>query len=313
MDKVSILLSIYRPNPEYLEKQLLSLNEQNYPDLELLVWNDCPEEEIDHSLFDRCINRFPVLYFDEKTNLGYVKAFEKLCGLATGDYLSFCDQDDIWEKEKIRRCVEEIKAHNAVAAVCDRSLINAQGEQICESVRKTSKGKRFTWKTGDHITPQAAFFSYCTGMTLVGRRETIQGFLPLDSDLPHDQQLIFFLSAAGTIVYVEETLVKHRIHGKNTSGTLQGVVKKEDYYLTRCLPVDRMLEKYKKLYPNDPDIEDMQACSKARLKGNVSGLWKYRKYIPELYNYEIVLSLCPRTLFKLIKNNIWGNGEKDAI
>ena len=298
MDKVSILLSIYHPNPKYLEKQLLSLNEQDYPDLELLVWNDCPEEEIDHSLFNRCISRFPVLYFDEKTNLGYVKAFEKLCGLATGDYLSFCDQDDIWGKEKIRRCVEEIKAHNAVAAVCDRSLINAQGEQICESVRKTSKGKRFTWKTGDYITSEAAFFSYCTGMTLIARREEVCKFLPLDSELPHDQQLVFYLSAAGIIVNIEEPLVKQRIHGKNNSGTLIGVSRKKDYYHKRCIPVDRMLRKYETLYPDDPELLNIKKCSEARVKGSIINLFRYRHVIPDLYKYEIALSLCPSFIFK---------------
>ena len=295
--KVSILLSLYHPDPVFLKEQLISLNEQDYPDIELLVWNDCPEEKIDYELFDQCITHFPIHCYDEGINLGYTKAFERLTELATGEYVSYCDQDDIWLSSKIRRCIEEIEKNNAVAAVCDRSLIDQNGNLVCKSVRDAETGDRFTWRTGDHITPRAAFFSYCTGMTLVAKREEIVRFLPLNSELPHDQQLIFFLSAAGVIVSMEEALVKQRIHGNNSSGTLAGISKKEDYYIKRCIPIDEMLCRYEKLHPDDPKLSDMKECCKARIQGDVFGLLKYRRLIPELYKYEIVLSCCPGFLF----------------
>ena len=50
MAKVTILLSVYRPNPAYFRQQLASLNEQTYEDLELLIRNDCPEEKLDGRL-----------------------------------------------------------------------------------------------------------------------------------------------------------------------------------------------------------------------------------------------------------------------
>ena len=41
--KVSILLSVYKPNEVFLKKQLASLNDQTYDNLELIVWNDNPD------------------------------------------------------------------------------------------------------------------------------------------------------------------------------------------------------------------------------------------------------------------------------
>jgi glycosyltransferase involved in cell wall biosynthesis len=38
----------------------------------------------------------------ESINLGYTKAFEKLISFSTGDYIAFCDQDDIWHEDKIK-------------------------------------------------------------------------------------------------------------------------------------------------------------------------------------------------------------------
>ena len=42
MEKVDILLSVYKPNKKYLIEQLKSLNDQNYPNIEVIINDDCP-------------------------------------------------------------------------------------------------------------------------------------------------------------------------------------------------------------------------------------------------------------------------------
>ena len=37
MEKVSVLLSVYRPNQKYLEEQLASLDNQTYENMEILI------------------------------------------------------------------------------------------------------------------------------------------------------------------------------------------------------------------------------------------------------------------------------------
>ena len=37
---VSILLAVYKPNEKWLIEQLISLNEQSYENLELIVYDD---------------------------------------------------------------------------------------------------------------------------------------------------------------------------------------------------------------------------------------------------------------------------------
>ena len=41
---ISILLAVYNPNMEWLQKQLYSIEQQDYPNLELHVIDDCSEE-----------------------------------------------------------------------------------------------------------------------------------------------------------------------------------------------------------------------------------------------------------------------------
>ena len=105
-EKVDIVLSVYKPNIEFLEKQLESLNEQTYPNIEVIIHDDCVEERCDRAVFERKLTKIPyrILPYQDR-NLGYTKAFERLVKNTTGAYIAFCDQDDIWLPEKIEKCV----------------------------------------------------------------------------------------------------------------------------------------------------------------------------------------------------------------
>lgn len=301
METVSVLLSIYRPNPDYLREQLVSLNDQTYPDIELVIWNDCPDEEIDRELVESCITKFPVRYYDEKVNLGYIGAFSRLSELAKGEYVCYCDQDDIWEPDKIKATVEAIRSNSAVAAVCDKAIMDADGNIIHKSYREISHFQSDRWNTGDSITGRAAFFCYATGMAITARRETVQRYLPFIPGSAHDAQLMLFLSAEGRIAYVDRPLVRYRRHGKNETGTLNGVNRKKDYYDTRCIPAEALLKRFEELFPGYPELPRMKACCEARIRGNILGIWKYRDLIPDLYKYEAALALCPDWVFRALK------------
>ena len=108
--KVNILLSVYNPNVTYLVEQLKSIDKQKY---RILPY--------------------------KKKNIGYVKAFEYLVEQADGNYIAFCDQDDIWDKTKIEKCIQCMEKEHTILVVTDRKIIDAEGEATCNSVRHTSK------------------------------------------------------------------------------------------------------------------------------------------------------------------------------
>lgn len=305
MKKVSILLSLYKPNIDYLREQLISINNQNYPEIELLVWNDCPAEDIDQELFKECLVDIPVKFFDEKVNLGYIKAFEKLTLLADGEYVSYCDQDDIWEFEKISKCVEAIETDGSLAAVCDKSIIDHNGNFVCESVRHNSKNPSDTWNTGDNITSRAVFRCYSTGMAILAKREAVLQFVPFSSNTGHDKWLMLCLSAKGKISYVDIPLIRYRRYGKNVTGTLNEIETKKDYYEKRCEFSKRLIEDFAIKFPDYPELQKIRDCNKARLKGDIFGIWKHRNFIPETYKFEILLSICPSFVFKMAKKYLF--------
>ena len=137
MEKVSILLSIYKPNLTYLALQLNSLNNQDYENLEVIINDDCPESPCPIYIFEQYLTKVPYKILKQnKSNLNYIKSFEKLVKNSDGKYIAFCDQDDIWFSNKISKSVSTLKKENALLVASDKQIIDEDGNVIIDSVRK---------------------------------------------------------------------------------------------------------------------------------------------------------------------------------
>jgi glycosyltransferase involved in cell wall biosynthesis len=219
--KVSILLATYYPNEKFLYKQLISISQQTYPNLELLVCDDSGDKnqhEIITNILKRTIGSVPYRILKNNRNLGSNKTFEKLTLEATGEYISYCDQDDIWEIDKIEKLVNEMKENDSSLIYSDLSIIDAKDDLIKSSFKKMN----FRLK---HINGDSCFFrlvrrNSVTGCTVLIKADIAKNACPFpESKLyPHDHWLSIFSSVNGRIGYVNEPLVKYRIHGSNQIG-----------------------------------------------------------------------------------------------
>ena len=78
MKKVSVLLSVYKPNPDYLKKQLVSINGQTYGNIELIIRNDCPEDDFDYNpLLKECLDNIPFEFLEGRELPGIAIIDEK--------------------------------------------------------------------------------------------------------------------------------------------------------------------------------------------------------------------------------------------
>lgn len=105
--KVCVLLALYN-GEKFIEQQLQSLLDQTYP-IEKLYIGDDGSTDSSKDIIKRFISKHKLekkwfLYENEK-NLGHAGNFIHLCKYVTGDYVFFCDQDDIWMPEKIEQMV----------------------------------------------------------------------------------------------------------------------------------------------------------------------------------------------------------------
>lgn len=115
MTKVSVLMPIYKTNPQYLTETIESILSQTFTDFELLLLDDCPEdsrEEIVKSFNDKRIK-----YFKNEKNLGITPSRNKLIDLAEGEYLAVMDHDDVAIPTRFEEQVKVLDTHPEIGVV----------------------------------------------------------------------------------------------------------------------------------------------------------------------------------------------------
>lgn len=302
MKKVNILVSIYKPNLDYLEKQLRSLDEQDYENLTINIWNDDPASTLTEADVAPFFVRHPYTYEKAEKNLGYAKAFEYLTLQADGDFVAYCDQDDIWMKNKIRSFVDIMEKEHAVLATGDRAIIDENDQIVIKSCRQEQRDVSNGWHTGDHITPIAVFTTCAIGMNLVIRTETARELLPLPKRTAHDQWLTAGASIKGKMVFLEEVLVHYRRHGKNVSGVLKGIDTKQDYYRERVEYSAWLAEEFLRRFPETgkEDRSVIENFVKARQQKNIRKMYAYRWVAPNVIKFEMLLPFVPECFFQAL-------------
>ena len=98
MRKVSVILPTYN-RAHTLKRAIDSVLAQDYPDLELIVVDDCSTDNTQEIVSS--IKNNGLHYVRLPENKGVAAARNTGLGYATGEYIAFLDSDDEWFKEKI--------------------------------------------------------------------------------------------------------------------------------------------------------------------------------------------------------------------
>lgn len=206
---VSIVLSTYN-GEKYLEAQLDTLIHQTYPNLEILVLDDGSKDNTREILLNYKV-KYPEIRieFNEK-NLGYIKNFEKGFLLSKGEFISFCDQDDVWDLKKTEILMNEIGDKPLI--FCDVSTVNADmigpGTRQSELVNTMSVDSCLYFLVSNVVA----------GNSLMVRRDLLVKAYPFPESVPHDLWCCFQATFHGGIKYHPVSLLKWRRHPQAQTG-----------------------------------------------------------------------------------------------
>ena len=123
IDQVSVIIPSYN-RFETLINTIKSIQKQTYNNIEIIVVNDCSTEK-EYYLYDWVDVKIINLSHNTKEVFGFACAgYVRNKGIenATGKYIAFCDDDDIWFPEKIELQIHEIKKSNCKMC-CTEGLI----------------------------------------------------------------------------------------------------------------------------------------------------------------------------------------------
>ena len=305
---VSILMAVYKPNERWLREQLSSLNAQTYPNLELLIYDDCPACPLDESIVRELITAFPYRIIRGGKNLGSNRAFERLTVEGAGKYFSYCDQDDVWHPDKIERMAEMLERTGSPLVCSDLAIIDGDDKRIADSITKIRK--RHVFHEGGGLAPLLLVSNFVTGCAMMTRADVAKGSVPFVDSLVHDQWLAINAALSGRIEVIREPLIDYRQHEGNQTGVLKGVTTKQDYYNARIENMRNRLAEYKTRLGGFSEVRqtiaELEEFNEARSRYFYSHkrkdlriMKKYRKFARQDVLIETFMPFVPQGLMKL--------------
>lgn len=295
--KISIALCTYN-GAKYLFDQLKSIEAQTRKPDELVVCDDKSSDatlDILYSFKGKC--KFPVRIYENESNLGSTKNFEKAIRLCSGDIVVLSDQDDVWKNDKIEKIVTVFKEHPDIGYVfSDADIVDEHlsslGRGLWESVGfQGIIQKQFTGKNQVKFLIEKR--NFVTGATLAFLKSFRDIVLPISERWIHDAWIALTLSSFGVYGFpLSERLILYRQHSRQQIGA--------EVLLSRS-PME-------KLGPIDRYRRHKQSCC-LRIKGlqrSISYLSDFREritFLGDLYGKDVtyVIRMLDEKIYHLLR------------
>lgn len=233
---VHILLATYN-GKEYIGKMIDSLLSQDYPNIHILVSDDCSDDGTDQILADYAI-RYPeiISHYQSGQHFGCAQNhfMHLLHRFQDAPYIMFCDQDDVWHEDKVRKTLDlmlrtEREPEIPVLVHTDLRVVDQDLRVISPSFCQHSgfDGNRLAFR-------QLLVQNVVTGCTAMINRSLAQMACECycgGKMLMHDWWLALLASSCGKMAFLNEQTIDYRQHGKNSVGAKD--VHSAEYLLDR--------------------------------------------------------------------------------
>ena len=219
---IDILLAVYN-GEKYLTGQIDSLLSQSYKNIHIVIRDDGSSDG-SVGIIEKYAAKYPeIIDFDvNKKNSGSPRAnFFSMLAQSRGEYVMFCDQDDIWTDNKVKLSLEKMKRAEESYGSNTPILVHSDLMVVDENVFPVSMSMFHlqhlnSKRTGVRNLLVQNIVTGCTMMlnrSLVDRLSYTPKMVPL-----HDWWIALFTACCGRIVFLDVPTVLYRRHEKNYCG-----------------------------------------------------------------------------------------------
>jgi len=226
---ISVVLATFN-GQAFLERQLASLARQTHLPYELIVSDDGSTDRT-HDIVEafRKAAPFPVFHRRNAAAKGFRDNFLGAARLANGDWIAFCDQDDVWRHDKLEICAGHMRVPGVTQIAHQATLIDREDRTIGAFDQGITQGG---------TRPQLAYDIWGTfwGFSmLVDRRvlelvnpdERFVDYIDPRHLIAHDRWAFFLAQTLGNTVEIAQPLAGYRQHGNNLFGKTDGRSRKK--------------------------------------------------------------------------------------
>lgn len=196
---ISVVISAYN-RPDYLKASLESVLSQSLSPEEIIVVDDCSPTELLPVI--ESFGTEKIIYIRSEKNMGANASRNIGLQRATGDYVAFLDDDDIWGEEKIDIQLRHMDQYSFDACLCGYSNLGGRRDSIYPKVDRVYESDL---KKGN---------PFCGMSGLIGKTDIIQELM-FDESLPCGQDWDIYVRIAKhhKIGFVPKNLFQYRIGG----------------------------------------------------------------------------------------------------
>ena len=223
--------------------------------------------------------------------------------------MAYCDQDDIWENNKISLMMKRFNENDVTLVCCDLSIIDKKGKKIHESICDIRK--RIVYKSGYNLAKDLLMSNFVTGCAMIVKKDIALKAIPFLDELVHDQWIAIIAALNGKIEFIDKRLVRYRQHSNNQTGILKDIHNKKTYYEKR---IDDFYKRYIAYKARLTDFEELRdyidnSLEWIKARKNYSSrvsvkdlkiMIKYMDFHKISILIEIVLPFIPNFIFKYI-------------
>lgn len=266
MAKVSVIVPAYNGD-RYIGQALDSILAQSYRDYEIIVVDDGSEDNT-----SQIIQKYPnQIYYVYQQNQGVAASRNQGLEVATGEYIAFLDQDDIFLPDKLAQQVPLLDRQPSLGLVNSGwQIVNATGKLVA-AVQPWQKLPQLN--SADLIIWKPVFLG-----AMLFRKSWLDrsgGFDPNLEQTP-DVDLILRLAMMNCpAAWVKQATVKYRQHESNASKNV----------LLQAQELEQILERFF----NRPGLsaEFKQLESESRYQSSIWSAWRLYQtgYLPEMSYY----------------------------
>lgn len=214
--KISVAICTYN-GEKYIEKQLKSIIEQIRKVDEIIISDDNSKDST-LLLCEEILKNSEINYkiIRNEKALGVMKNFQQCFSLCSGDIIFSCDQDDMWEPNKVEVIESYFQDQPEISLIAsDATLIDATDKEMDLTLKQS---------LGFNVDENNPIFNnllrtYCiTGATMAFRKTFQQQYFHVSKYWLHDGYMALVAAMQDGLLYLNQKLTRYRLHGNNECG-----------------------------------------------------------------------------------------------
>lgn len=215
--RVSVAMCTYN-GEKYLREQIDSILQQTITVNEIIVCDDMSSDDTT-LILEEYKKKHPNLFYihTNEVNLKSIKNFEKAISLCTGDILFLSDQDDVWMNNKVEEILKTFELNPTI------QVIATNGECIDENGKKINS--KTIWDLISKVNRSyfkiiSSYQNFATGATIALKSKFALNNSIFPLTIHHDEWLALKASYDNIFLFIDQKLIKYRIHPQQQVGSI---------------------------------------------------------------------------------------------